>query len=150
MREAWRPMSRGPRRSGYNPASMTNDEREHMLSTVGQAHAGLSEVALTLRLGRAAEYTDAPNRDPGRAGGLRSQARAAAALGAGCGTDHHGESRWPPWCAEGHERDVRMLTADAGAAAMGGAVALESCRAGRRSPCSRISARGQRDQPERR
>ena len=44
-------MSRGPRRSGYNPASMTNDEREHMLSTVGQAHAGLSEVALTLRLG---------------------------------------------------------------------------------------------------
>ena len=30
---------------------MTEDEREHMLSTVVQAHAGLSEVALTLRLG---------------------------------------------------------------------------------------------------
>ena len=30
---------------------MTEDEREHLLSTVGQAHAGLSEVALTLRLG---------------------------------------------------------------------------------------------------
>ena len=30
---------------------MTEDEREHLLSTVGQAHAGLSEVALKLRLG---------------------------------------------------------------------------------------------------
>ena len=30
---------------------MTEDEREHLLSTVGQAHAGLSEVTLTLRLG---------------------------------------------------------------------------------------------------
>ena len=30
---------------------MTADEREHLLSTVGQAHAGLSEVALKLRLG---------------------------------------------------------------------------------------------------
>ena len=29
---------------------MTEDEREHLLSTVGQAHAGLSEVALKLRL----------------------------------------------------------------------------------------------------
>ena len=29
---------------------MTEDEREHLISTVGQAHAGLSEVALTLRL----------------------------------------------------------------------------------------------------
>ena len=29
---------------------MTDDEREHLLSTVGQAHAGLSEVALKLRL----------------------------------------------------------------------------------------------------
>ena len=35
----------------YNPATMTEDEREHLLSTVGQAHAGLSEVALKLRLG---------------------------------------------------------------------------------------------------
>ena len=34
----------------YNSAHMTNDEREHMLSTVGQAHAGLSEMALKLRL----------------------------------------------------------------------------------------------------
>ena len=40
-----------PCRSVYNPAPMTEDEREHLLSTVGQAHAGLSEVALTLRLG---------------------------------------------------------------------------------------------------
>ena len=30
---------------------MTEDEREHLLRTVRQAHAGLSEVALTLRLG---------------------------------------------------------------------------------------------------
>ena len=30
---------------------MTADEREHLLSTVVQAHAGLSEVALTWRLG---------------------------------------------------------------------------------------------------
>ena len=30
---------------------MTEDERDHLLSTVGQAHAGLSEVALKLRLG---------------------------------------------------------------------------------------------------
>ena len=30
---------------------MTEDEREHLLRTVGQAHAGLSEVALKLRLG---------------------------------------------------------------------------------------------------
>ena len=29
---------------------MTEDEREHLLSTVGQARTGLSEVALTLRL----------------------------------------------------------------------------------------------------
>ena len=35
----------------YNPAYMTEDEREHLLSTVVQAHAGLSEVALKLRLG---------------------------------------------------------------------------------------------------
>ena len=35
----------------YNPENMTEDEREHLLSTVGQAHAGLSEVALKLRLG---------------------------------------------------------------------------------------------------
>ena len=35
----------------YNPAWMAKDEREHLLSTVGQAHAGLSEVALMLRLG---------------------------------------------------------------------------------------------------
>ena len=35
----------------YNPGNMTEDEREHLLSTVGQAHAGLSEVALKLRLG---------------------------------------------------------------------------------------------------
>ena len=34
----------------YNPKNMTEDEREHLLSTVGQAHAGLSEVALKLRL----------------------------------------------------------------------------------------------------
>ena len=39
------------RRIVYNPATMTDDEREHLLSTVGQAHAGLSEVALKLRLG---------------------------------------------------------------------------------------------------
>ena len=32
----------------YNTAQMTEDEREHLLSTVVQAHAGLSEVALTL------------------------------------------------------------------------------------------------------
>ena len=25
----------------YNPENMTEDEREHLLSTVGQAHAGL-------------------------------------------------------------------------------------------------------------
>ena len=30
---------------------MTEDEREHLLSTVGQAHASLSEAALKLRLG---------------------------------------------------------------------------------------------------
>ena len=30
---------------------MTEDEREHLLSTVGQAHADLSEAALKLRLG---------------------------------------------------------------------------------------------------
>ena len=30
---------------------MTEDEREHLRSTVRQAHAGLSEVALKLRLG---------------------------------------------------------------------------------------------------
>ena len=35
----------------YNPENMTEDEREHLLSTVGQAHADLSEVALKLRLG---------------------------------------------------------------------------------------------------
>ena len=35
----------------YNPATMTEDEREHLLSTVGQAHASLSEAALKLRLG---------------------------------------------------------------------------------------------------
>ena len=35
----------------YNPENMTEDEREHLLSTVGQAHAGLPEVALKLRLG---------------------------------------------------------------------------------------------------
>ena len=35
----------------YNPENMTEDEREHLLSTVGQAHAGLSDVALKLRLG---------------------------------------------------------------------------------------------------
>ena len=35
----------------YNPKNMTEDEREHLLTTVGQAHAGLSEVALKLRLG---------------------------------------------------------------------------------------------------
>ena len=35
----------------YNPENMTEDEREHLLSTVDQAHAGLSEVALKLRLG---------------------------------------------------------------------------------------------------
>ena len=35
----------------YNPKNMTEDEREHLLSTVGQAHTGLSEVALKLRLG---------------------------------------------------------------------------------------------------
>ena len=35
----------------YNPENMTEDEREHLLTTVGQAHAGLSEVALKLRLG---------------------------------------------------------------------------------------------------
>ena len=40
-----------PCRNVYNPAPMTEDERAHLLSTVGQAHAGLSEVALTLRLG---------------------------------------------------------------------------------------------------
>ena len=34
----------------YNPENMTEDEREYLLSTVGQAHAGLSEVALKLRL----------------------------------------------------------------------------------------------------
>ena len=34
-----------------NPENLTEDEREHLLSTVGQAHAGLSEVALKLRLG---------------------------------------------------------------------------------------------------
>ena len=36
----------------YNPEkeNMTEDEREHLLSTVGQAHAGLSEVALKLRV----------------------------------------------------------------------------------------------------
>ena len=38
-------------RIGYNPATMTEDEREHLLSTVGQAHASLSEAALKLRLG---------------------------------------------------------------------------------------------------
>ena len=37
-------------RSIYN-LDMTEDERAHLLSTVGQAHAGLSEVALMLRLG---------------------------------------------------------------------------------------------------
>ena len=37
----------------YNPATMTEDEREHLLSTVGQAHASLSEAALKLRLGLA-------------------------------------------------------------------------------------------------
>ena len=35
----------------YNPAHMTEAEREDLLSTVVQAHAGLSEVALKLRLG---------------------------------------------------------------------------------------------------
>ena len=35
----------------YNQKNMTEDEREHLLSTVGQAHAGLSEVALKLRWG---------------------------------------------------------------------------------------------------
>ena len=30
---------------------MTEDARKHLLSTVRQAHAGLSEVALTLRVG---------------------------------------------------------------------------------------------------
>ena len=37
----------------YNPEkeNMTEDEREHLLSTVSQAHAGLSAVALKLRLG---------------------------------------------------------------------------------------------------
>ena len=35
----------------YNPKNMTEDEREHLLTTVSQAHAGLSEVALKLRLG---------------------------------------------------------------------------------------------------
>ena len=30
---------------------MTENEREHLLSTVGQVHAGLSVVALKLRLG---------------------------------------------------------------------------------------------------
>ena len=35
----------------YNPATMIEDEREHLLSTVGQAHASLSEAALKLRLG---------------------------------------------------------------------------------------------------
>ena len=30
---------------------MTEDERALLLSTVGQAHAGLSDVTLTLRLG---------------------------------------------------------------------------------------------------
>ena len=44
-------MLHATRRIVYNPATMTDDEREHLLSTVGQAHAGLSEVALKLRLG---------------------------------------------------------------------------------------------------
>ena len=35
----------------YNPENMTEDEREYLLSMVGQAHASLSEVALKLRLG---------------------------------------------------------------------------------------------------
>ena len=35
----------------YNPKNMTEDEREHLLTTVGQAHACLSEVALKLRFG---------------------------------------------------------------------------------------------------
>ena len=35
----------------YNPKNITEDEREHLLTTVGQAHAGLAEVALKLRLG---------------------------------------------------------------------------------------------------
>ena len=34
----------------YNPENMTEDEREYLLSRVGQVHASLSEVALKLRL----------------------------------------------------------------------------------------------------
>ena len=34
----------------YNPENMTEDEREYLLSMVGQVHASLSEVALKLRL----------------------------------------------------------------------------------------------------
>ena len=35
----------------YNPKNMTEDEREYLLTTVGQAHAGLSEVARRSRTG---------------------------------------------------------------------------------------------------
>ena len=44
-------MRQATRRIVYNLVTMTEDEREHLLSTVGQAHAGLSEAALKLRLG---------------------------------------------------------------------------------------------------
>ena len=51
---------------------MTDDEREHLLSTVGQAHAGLSEVALKLRLGL-------PPNTPARKTAMKAE-RAAFAL----------------------------------------------------------------------
>ena len=62
---------------------MTEDERAHLLSTVGQAHAGLSEVALMLRLGLSPKTPVLKTAIKARAGSLRAQALASAARSEG-------------------------------------------------------------------
>ena len=67
----------------YNPKNMTEDEREHLLTTVGQAHAGLSEVALKLRLGLPPKTPALKTALKAERVALRSQALASAARGEG-------------------------------------------------------------------
>ena len=57
-----------------------------MVSTAAEAHAGLSENRLQAAPAADPEIPGAEGRDPGRAGGLSSQARAAGARYRGSGT----------------------------------------------------------------
>ena len=62
---------------------MTADEREHLLSTVVQTHAGLSEAVFTLRLTLPPNTPALNTAIKAERAGLRSQALASAARGEG-------------------------------------------------------------------